>query len=183
LGSYFKRPRAVPRLQICRGSFDVPYTMAYRTDSASIHLAKSWQQSRWLSHLDLTLGNSSLRGNPPERPRPPSSDRGLTSGSIVPSLTHTTRRAYDPNKGVRELHQTDIRRLRPPLFAPDPSPPGCQKGHGIYLEFGEVQLAIVHEQQDIPEATFGCTRHQRLRELCDLSRKIVVCSTRVATSS
>jgi hypothetical protein len=94
-GSYFSRPRAVARLQICRGLFDVPYTIAYRTDSASIHLANSWQQSRWLSHLDLTLGNRSLRGNPAERPRPPCGDRGLSSGSTVPSLTHTTRRPND----------------------------------------------------------------------------------------
>jgi hypothetical protein len=94
-GSYFSRPRAVARLQICRGLFDVPYTIAYRTDSASIHLAKSWQQSRWLSHLDLTLGNRSLGGNPAERPRPPCGDRGLSSGSTVPSLTHTTRRPND----------------------------------------------------------------------------------------
>ena len=83
-GSYFSRSRAAARLQICRGLFDVPYTIAYRTDSASIHLAKSWQQSRWLSHLDLTLGNRSLKGNPAERPRPPCADRGLSSGSTVP---------------------------------------------------------------------------------------------------
>ena len=94
-GSYFSRRRAVARLQICRGLFDVPYTIAYRTDSASIHLAKSWQQSRWLSHLALTLENRSLKGNPGERPRPPCGDRGLSLGRTVPSLTHTTRTPND----------------------------------------------------------------------------------------